>query len=90
MVRGSQQVAAELGLKSDDVALVTGGFHMLQMGDSQIRRTIDELGALGVRRAAPSHCSGDRTRTLFKKILGARYLAGDLGSILTIGQPATQ
>ena len=90
MVRGCQQVAAELGLKSDDVALVTGGFHMLQMGDSQIRRILDQLGALGVRRAAPSHCSGDRTRALFKEILGARYLTGDLGSILTIGQPATQ
>ncbi len=90
MVRGAKEVAAELGLESDDVALVTGGFHMLQMNDEQIKRTIDELRALRVRRAAPSHCSGDRTRALFKQILGADYVVGDLGSTITVGRPTAQ
>ena len=89
MVRGAKQAAKEAGLDADAVALVTGGFHMLQMTDEQIRHTIDELRALGVKRAGPSHCSGDRTRELFREAFGPNYLVGDLGSILTIGQPAS-
>lgn len=89
MVRAAKQVAGEVGLENREVALVTGGFHMLQMTEPQVRGIIGELRALGVRRAAPSHCSGDRTRELFREAFGADYLDGDLGSVLTIGKPPT-
>jgi len=89
MVRGAKEAAKEVGLDADAVALVTGGFHMLQMADEEIRGTIGELRALGVKKAGPSHCSGDRTRELFREAFGADYVVGDLGSILTIGTPAS-
>jgi len=89
MVRGAKEVAEKAGLDADTVALVTGGFHMRQMDDIHIHRTIDELRALGVKRAAPSHCSGDRTRELFREAFGPDYVVGDLGATLTIGRPAS-
>lgn len=90
MVRGAKEAAAEVGLDAQTVALVTGGFHMLQMNDTQIHRTIDELRALGVKQAAPSHCSGDRTRVLFQKAFGSDCLVGDLGGVITIGKPTSR
>ena len=90
MVRGAKEAATELGLGAEEVALVTGGFHMIGMGDAQIQRTINELRALGVKQAAPSHCSGDRTRALFQEAFGADCLVGDLGGIITIGNPASR
>ncbi len=90
MVRGAKEAAAEVGLDAQTVALVTGGFHMLQMNDTQIHRTIDELRALGVKQAAPSHCSGDRTRALFQEAFGSDCLVGDLGDVITIGKPTSR
>ncbi len=89
MVQRAKEVAETAGLGANTVALATGGFHMLQMDGVQIHRTIDELRALGVKQTAPSHCSGDRTRELFREAFGPDYLVGDLGATLTIGQPAS-
>jgi len=45
---------------------VIGGFHLVQQRDAHIRTVIKRLEELGVKRAAPCHCSGDRARELFK------------------------
>jgi len=85
MVRAARGAAVDLGLTRTDVALVTGGFHMHRMNDAQRLGIIEELRSLHVRRIGPSHCSGDRTRELFRQTFAEHYVDGDLGSVATVG-----
>ena len=49
----------------------------------QIQTVIEGLKALGVRRAAPSHCSGDDTRRRMEEAFGEGYVPSGLGARLT-------
>ncbi len=70
-----------------DLYLVMGGFHMVRASDTQIRDTITQLVALGVKRVAPSHCSGDLTRTLFQEAFGENFLLAGVGMrVITTGK----
>ncbi len=64
MVTAAREVT---GLVPD---LVIGGFHLGSTGAAQIDQIIADLQALGVRRAAPSHCSGDLARARFETAFG--------------------
>jgi 7,8-dihydropterin-6-yl-methyl-4-(beta-D-ribofuranosyl)aminobenzene 5'-phosphate synthase len=55
---------------SSTVYLVLGGFHLCGMNEWQIRRIVNELKKEGIRKLAPSHCSGDACRRIFKKAYG--------------------
>jgi 7,8-dihydropterin-6-yl-methyl-4-(beta-D-ribofuranosyl)aminobenzene 5'-phosphate synthase len=50
-----------------NVYLVLGGFHLLDLSDSQIQQIIRQLRDLGVQKVGPSHCTGDRAIELFKQ-----------------------
>ena len=52
------------------VHTVLGGFHMSRAPDDRISAAIQRLKKIGVQRAAPSHCSGDKTRQLMKEVFG--------------------
>ena len=55
---------------SSKVYMVLGGFHLIGMNESQVRSIANELKREGVRKVAPSHCSGDACRRIFKKAYG--------------------
>jgi 7,8-dihydropterin-6-yl-methyl-4-(beta-D-ribofuranosyl)aminobenzene 5'-phosphate synthase len=65
----------------DKLHLVFGGFHMARHRDSVIRNIITRLEDLGVQRACPCHCSGDRTRELFKEQMGDRCRLVGVGDV---------
>ena len=71
-------------LYREPVYCVMGGFHLCGAGDTTIRRIIEEMKSLGVRTVAPSHCTGDGARTLFKAAWGADFLDGGLGAVVEI------
>ena len=64
------------------VNLVMGGFHLMRASDSEIEGVIRDFRRLGVKRVAPSHCTGDRARARFEKAFGADYVPGGLGGVL--------
>jgi 7,8-dihydropterin-6-yl-methyl-4-(beta-D-ribofuranosyl)aminobenzene 5'-phosphate synthase len=66
------------------VALVMGGFHLGAVSDQQLRGLIQDFRRLGVRRVAPSHCSGDRARALFQAEYQDDYLPGGAGAIFRL------
>jgi 7,8-dihydropterin-6-yl-methyl-4-(beta-D-ribofuranosyl)aminobenzene 5'-phosphate synthase len=43
-----------------DIALVAGGFHLIDKPAEQIQEVSVKLSELNVRRIAPSHCTGDK------------------------------
>lgn len=66
------------------IALVMGGFHLLSAGKSEVRRIVQALRHLGVKRVAPSHCTGDAARRQFQEVYGENYIAGGAGNHMVL------
>jgi len=64
--------------------LVAGGFHLLQTSRKKARLIAEELLALGVRLAAPCHCTGQKALEAFADIFQDGFLATGTGSILPL------
>ncbi|MCE5270301.1 MBL fold metallo-hydrolase [bacterium] len=64
--------------------LVGGGFHLENYSREQIAAAIDSLKALGVQKVAPTHCTGDTGRELFRAAWGEDFVRLDLGSRLIV------
>jgi len=71
-------------LTNENIYLVLGGFHLLGRDDSQLREVIKKFRGLGVRKVAPCHCSGDRTRELFKEEYKDDFFENGVGKIIEI------
>lgn len=69
-------------LPENDLALVMGGFHLLNDGNEEILSIIKRFQSLGVRYAAASHCSGERARKLFAHKYAKRFIRLGAGSII--------
>lgn len=67
-------------LPKDDIALVMGGFHLLDDSDDDILQMIKRFKDSGVRYAAASHCSGERARNLFAREYGDHFIYLGAGS----------
>lgn len=67
-----------------NVYLLMGGFHLGGKSDAEIRTVIERLKAVGVRKVAPSHCTGDSAIHLFREEWKANFLEGGLGSVIEV------
>jgi len=61
-----------------EVYLVLGGFH------HPPKKVVYELKKLKVKKVAPSHCSGDEIRELFKKEYQNDFIENGVGKIINI------
>jgi len=75
--------AAKALFPGETVALVIGGFHLWQESEAAIRAIAQRLLALGVVRIAPTHCSGDLARAVFREVFGANYIDAGVGLVFT-------
>lgn len=66
------------------IELVLGGFHLRDDADSRIREVVNAMKQLGVRRVAPTHCTGARAIELFKQEYQGDFIATGAGSTLDI------
>ena len=71
-------------LLNDDVLLIMGGFHLLRKSKQKIETIIDELKNLGVKKVAPSHCTGEEATDLFQKAWGNNFLESGLGAVIEV------
>ena len=62
------------------VHAVLGGFHMSRASAGQIDMVIERLQQLGVKRVAPTHCSGDNARQAMKEAYEDGYIPSGLGA----------
>ena len=60
-----------------DIYLVMGGFHLMAYTEYQVIETIGALKEMGVRKVAPSHCTGGKPIELFKAAWDEDFI--DLG-----------
>ena len=68
----------------EPIALVLGGFHLLRSGETTIRGIAERLREMGVRRIAPTHCSEDLSREVFREVFGADYIEAGVGLVLEL------
>jgi len=68
------------------ILLVMGGFHLGGYSQSQLLELISDFKELGVKYAAPCHCSGDLARQLFKQEYQDNYLEVGVGKSIKLSQ----
>lgn len=68
----------------DDVLFVMGGLCLGGEDEETIRTIAAESKKLGICYIAPTHCSGDEARRLFKEAYGDHYLEVGTGRTITL------
>lgn len=71
-------------LLDDEVLFVMGGFHLKDNGQNAITNIVSDFKQLGVKYAAPSHCSGDAARAVFKEHYQDHFISIGVGAVLTL------
>lgn len=77
-------VAAAKEQTGEEIYLVGGGFHLGEADPAEIERVVAGLKALGVKKVAPTHCTGDKAVAALRAAWGDNFVRLDLGSDLTI------
>jgi len=72
------------GIADDDVYLILGGFHLKDLSSTVVESTINELKDLGVKKVAPSHCTGALALQCFQDLFGEDYIKSGLGKTIII------
>jgi 7,8-dihydropterin-6-yl-methyl-4-(beta-D-ribofuranosyl)aminobenzene 5'-phosphate synthase len=67
-----------------NIYLLMGGFHLGGRSDAEIRAIIKRLKALGVKRVAPSHCTGDNAIRMFRDEWTDDFVEGGLGAVIAM------
>ena len=62
--------------------MVVGGFHMLDFGPDQIKRTLDEFKAIGVKYVGPTHCTGGPAITAAYDAFPGTFIQGGVGTVV--------
>lgn len=68
----------------NDIHLLLGGFHLLNLGPEELQDTISELQELGVENVAPTHCTGDEAIAAFRAEYGFNFIQLGAGKVVTI------
>jgi 7,8-dihydropterin-6-yl-methyl-4-(beta-D-ribofuranosyl)aminobenzene 5'-phosphate synthase len=67
-----------------DTHLVFGGFHLVRTSETRVRQIIGEFEKLGVKKAGPTHCTGDQAIRMFRNAYGADFVQMGVGRTLQI------
>lgn len=68
----------------EDIYLVIGGFHLMPYNDNRVRGIIGQLKGLGVKKVAPSHCTGKRQIELIREAWGKDFVESGCGAKIKI------
>ena len=73
------------GAGGGKVYLVLGGFHLGGTSQRRVKAIIADFRQLGVQKAAPCHCTGDRAIRMFAEEYGSDFVKAGVGLVLDIG-----
>jgi 7,8-dihydropterin-6-yl-methyl-4-(beta-D-ribofuranosyl)aminobenzene 5'-phosphate synthase len=82
-----EMVKAAGSVSSSGVYGAMGGFHMKGFPENKIRAVIEQLKAMGIAVAGPSHCSGDLTREMMRRSFGEGYVTVGVGRTVELEVP---
>jgi 7,8-dihydropterin-6-yl-methyl-4-(beta-D-ribofuranosyl)aminobenzene 5'-phosphate synthase len=67
-----------------EVYLLMGGFHLGGQPLEELQRISEELKKLGVKKVAPSHCTGEAARKLFRERWGQNFIESGVGAVIEL------
>jgi len=70
--------------RGKNIYLLMGGFHLRSKSDAEIRVIIRHLKALGVKKVAPGHCTGDNAIRMFRDEWADDFIEGGLGAVIEV------
>jgi metal-dependent hydrolase (beta-lactamase superfamily II) len=79
IVRAAQEVVP------GDVALVMGGFHLMDKTDRAVEAVATSLLELGVEQVSPTHCTGEQAIAILAAAYGDDYIEGGAGRVYVVG-----
>jgi 7,8-dihydropterin-6-yl-methyl-4-(beta-D-ribofuranosyl)aminobenzene 5'-phosphate synthase len=68
----------------ESIYLAMGGFHLYRKTEDDIKKTINKMIKMKILTAAPSHCSGNNTRKMFKMYYEDSYIETGTGKVIEI------
>jgi len=71
-------------LKKGDILLVMGGFHLEWATKGKIGKIISTFKKIGVRYVGPSHCTGEKARSLLEEHFDKNYINIGAGKVISI------
>ena len=77
----AERASTSLGKPID---LLVGGFHLGNQSEAEIGSIIRRLKNLGVRRVAPSHCTGETAIRLFRDAWKDDFVESGLGAVIEV------
>ena len=69
-------------LLKKEVYFVVGGFHLKDLSAQQVSNIVEALKALGVKKIAPCHCTGEMAIAVFQKEFGDDFIKVGAGSVV--------
>jgi 7,8-dihydropterin-6-yl-methyl-4-(beta-D-ribofuranosyl)aminobenzene 5'-phosphate synthase len=76
-------------LHEESILLVLGGFHLEWATKGRVESIMAAFRNYGIRYVAPTHCSGDKARQLFRQSYGPGYVDAGAGKTITLLELAT-
>ncbi len=67
-----------------EVYLVLGGFHLMKSDERLIETIVETLKKMGVKKVAPTHCSGREAEKIFKDRYGDNFISVKTGQVLRV------
>ncbi len=71
-------------ITNKEIYLVMGGFHLEGVSNSQLAAIVKNFRRLGVKKAAPCHCSGEKAREAFKQEYKEDYIDNGVGKLINL------
>jgi len=69
---------------SGNIYLILGGFHLMGKHKKTIKPIVDTIKQLGIKKVAPSHCTGKNATKIFRKMYNSNFLEARVGQSMEI------
>jgi 7,8-dihydropterin-6-yl-methyl-4-(beta-D-ribofuranosyl)aminobenzene 5'-phosphate synthase len=80
-----RMLQAAISLSGEPVYMVIGGFHLYDSSSTEISAVLTGLRHQGVRKVAPSHCTGDAAISMFAHEYGEDFIPSGAGIVIPLG-----
>jgi 7,8-dihydropterin-6-yl-methyl-4-(beta-D-ribofuranosyl)aminobenzene 5'-phosphate synthase len=77
-------VRRSMELVPGEIHLVMGGFHLGRLPREDVLDIIEEFKSMGVKKVAPTHCTGDMAIRLFREAYGEDFIEAGCGAVIEI------
>jgi 7,8-dihydropterin-6-yl-methyl-4-(beta-D-ribofuranosyl)aminobenzene 5'-phosphate synthase len=67
-----------------EISLVFGGFHLKDMDPQSVRMIVSSMKELGVEKVAPTHCTGEEAKAIFREGYGEKFVSIQAGKLFEI------